>query len=53
MTKKHFVAFAEYIRKEDLTDAERAKMIDMVIFIAKRFNGDFDSMRFRKAAEKR
>jgi hypothetical protein len=50
MTKKHFEAFADYIRTADVDNKTREEMTRMVVDVARQFNGRFDSDRFRAAS---
>lgn len=53
MTKKHFEAFADYIRHNilggDITRETAQAMADMVAYIASQDNPRFDRARFFKA----
>ena len=60
MTKQHFKAFAEIIRKELVVEekqnfvsprqyAEAHAVVDVVCRVSKQFNSVFDEAKFRKA----
>lgn len=50
MTKKHFVAFADYIREAPVSQEIKTVMARMVVSVAVEDNPQFDARRFMRAA---
>lgn len=49
MTKQHFIAFADDIKRSEEPYPVRLSMALLVVRVAKSFNGRFDQDRFMKA----